>query len=169
MTKPPRSIVVMGISGSGKTTVGRALADRLGWEFGEADDHHPAANVEKMSAGIPLDDDDRHPWLVELQDWIGERQRAGRPAVLACSALKRSYRDILRTGNEAICFVHVAVPRAVLEARLSTRTGHYMPASLLDSQLGALEPLEEDEGGHTLPGTEDPADVVDEIVAALPR
>jgi gluconokinase len=164
----PTAVVVMGVSGSGKTTVAVELARRLGWEFAEGDDHHPAANVEKMRAGTPLDDADREPWLRGLAGWIAERERAGTSCVLTCSALKRSYRDLLRQGNDSVFFTHVEVPETVLAERLAQRTDHYMPPSLLTSQLASLEPLQDDEPGVTVPGTGEPADVVDTIVAALP-
>ena len=163
------AVVVMGVSGSGKTTVAVDLARRLGWEFAEGDDHHPAANVEKMRAGIPLDDADREPWLRDLAAWIAEREQAGTSCVLTCSALKRSYRDLLRTGNESVFFAYVDVPEAVLAERLAQRQGHYMPPSLLTSQLAALEPLQDDEPGITVSGTAEPGEVVEAIVAALPR
>ena len=165
----PTAVVVMGVSGSGKTTVAVELARRLGWEFAEGDDHHPAANVEKMRSGVPLDDADREPWLRTLAGWIAERERAGASCVLTCSALRRSYRDLLRTGNTSVFFAHVDVPERVLVERVTARTGHYMPPSLLTSQLATLEPLQQDEPGVTVPGTGDPASVVDAIVAALPR
>jgi gluconokinase len=165
----PTAVVVMGVSGSGKTTVALELARRLGWEFAEGDDHHPPENVEKMRAGTPLSDVDREPWLRGLAVWIAEREQAGTPCVLTCSALRRSYRDLLRQGNASVFFAHVDVPRAVLAERVAGRTGHYMPASLLTSQLATLEPLQGDEPGITVPGTGDPAAVVGAIVAALPR
>jgi gluconokinase len=166
---PATTVVVMGVSGSGKTTVAVDLARRLGWEFAEGDEHHPPANVEKMRAGIPLDDADRDPWLRELARWIGEHERADTSCVLTCSALKRSYRDLLREGNDSVWFAHVDVPEAVLAERLAARTGHYMPTSLLGSQLATLEPLDDDEPGLTVPGTGAPGDVVDAVVAALER
>jgi gluconokinase len=169
MTPLPTSIVVMGVSGSGKTTVATQLADRLGWEFGEGDDHHPPANVEKMRSGIPLDDDDRRPWLLDLAAWIKAHEAAGTSCVLTCSALKRSYRDLLRTGNESVWFVHVDVPEDVLADRLGSRTGHYMPASLLRSQLDTLEPLQADEPGIAVPGQGGVDQVIDAILEVLTR
>jgi carbohydrate kinase (thermoresistant glucokinase family) len=169
MANGPTSVVVMGVSGSGKTTIAEALADRLGWEFTEGDSHHPPANVEKMRAGVPLDDADRAPWLAQLASWIGEREAAGRSVVLTCSALKRTYRDRLRAGNDSLWFVHVDVPEAELTRRMAARTGHYMPASLLGSQLAALEPLGPDEPGVTVPGTGDPSEVTDAVLATLTR
>jgi gluconokinase len=163
----PTVVVVMGVSGSGKTTVAVELAQRLGWEFAEGDDHHPRENVAKMRSGIPLDDADRAPWLADLAGWIARHEAAGRSAVLTCSALKRAYRDRLREGNEAVWFAHVDVPERVLAERLAARTGHYMPPSLLSSQLAALEPLAEEEPGVTVPGTGSPGDVVDTLVETL--
>jgi gluconokinase len=169
MGNGPTAVVVMGVSGSGKTTIAESLAERLGWEFTEGDSHHPPANVEKMRAGIPLDDDDRAPWLDQLAGWIAEREEAGKSVVLTCSALKRRYRDRLREGNDSVWFVHVDVPKDELARRMAARTGHYMPASLLDSQLAALEPLGVDEPGVTVSGTGDPPAVTDAVLAALPK
>lgn len=163
------TVVVMGVSGSGKTTVAEALAERLGWEFAEGDDFHPRANVEKMASGQPLDDDDRWPWLRTIAGWIDQREATGRSVVVTCSALKRSYRDLLREGRPSVWFAHVTVDRAVLGERLGARKGHYMPASLLDSQLATLEPLAPDEPGAAISGAAAPDEVVDELVAALPR
>ncbi len=169
MTPPATSIVVMGVSGSGKTTVAVELARRLTWQFTEGDDHHPAANIAAMSAGVPLTDDDRRPWLHRLAAWIGEHETAGRSCVLTCSALKRSYRDLLRDGHDSVWFVHVTVPEDVLTERVTSRTGHYMPPSLVASQLATLEPLTDDEPGITLPGTGSPDEVVDAVVRTLAR
>jgi gluconokinase len=148
----PTTIVVMGVSGSGKSTVAAGLVDRLGWGFAEGDDFHPRANVEKMRNGQPLDDDDRRPWLRTLAAWIGEQEEAGKSVVVTCSALKRSYRDLLRDGHPSVWFAHVDVPREVLADRLAQRQGHYMPPSLLDSQLATLERLGDDEPGDVIAG-----------------
>ncbi len=148
---------------------GKAVADALGGEFAEGDEFHPRANVEKMAAGHPLDDDDRWPWLRTIGAWIDQREATGRSVVVTCSALKRSYRDLLREGRPSVWFAHVTVDAEVLRARLRERKGHYMPASLLDSQLATLERLGDDEPGITVPGTGEPGEVVDAVLAALPR
>lgn len=164
---PATAVVVMGVSGSGKTTLAVAAAERLDWPFAEGDDFHPAANVEKMRSGRPLDDEDRWPWLEALAEWIGTHDDAGSGVVVTCSALKRSYRDLLRRGHPSVWFVHVTVTRATLERRLQQRQGHYMPPSLLASQLASLEPLEPDEPGITLPGDGPSDEVLDELLSAL--
>jgi gluconokinase len=164
---PTTSIVVMGVSGSGKSTVAEGLVDRLGWEFAEGDDFHPPANVAKMRAGTPLDDDDRWPWLRTLAAWIGEREQAGRSVVVTCSALRRSYRDVLRDGHPSVWFAHVTADADLLRERVERRTGHYMPSSLLDSQLATLQPLQEDEPGASISGTGSPDAVVGELLAVL--
>jgi gluconokinase len=161
------SIVVMGVSGSGKSTVADGLVQRLGWEFAEGDEFHPPENVAKMRAGTPLDDEDRWPWLRRLADWIGEHERSGGSVVVTCSALKRSYRDLLRDGHPSVWFAHVTVDAKLLRQRLEERSGHYMPPALLDSQLAALEPLEDDEPGAAISGGGEPADVVDDLLTAL--
>jgi gluconokinase len=132
-------IVLMGVSGTGKTEVGTRLARALGAEFVEGDDYHPPANVEKMRSGVPLDDADRQPWLATLSREIGTWLDAGKTVVLACSALKRRYRDILNAGRAGVRFVHLKGPEALIRSRLDHRRGHYMPPSLLDSQFAALE------------------------------
>jgi len=140
MNAPPTAVVVMGVSGCGKTEVGRRLAQRLGAEFIDADDLHPPANVEKMRQGIPLDDADRAPWLALLNARMREDIAAGRPVVLACSALKQRYRESLADRLPGLRFVHLAGSRELIAQRLAARRHHYMPASLLDSQFTALEP-----------------------------
>ena len=166
-TRPSTSIVVMGVSGSGKTTVAVELARRLGWQFAEGDDLHPAANVAKMTAGTPLTDEDRWPWLRAVAGWIDEQEQAGHPGVITCSALKRSYRELLREENPSVWFAHVHVPAEVLRARLSARTGHFMPPSLLDSQLAALQPLEADEPGRQVAGDGSVEETVTSLLDAL--
>jgi carbohydrate kinase (thermoresistant glucokinase family) len=141
-------LVVMGVSGSGKSTVAGVLAGRLGWPLEEGDDLHPPENVAKMAAGHPLDDDDRAPWLRRIREWMEEREEAGENGIVTCSALKRRYRDVLRDGD--VVFVHLAGSREQLLARLTARQGHFMPASLLDSQLADLEPPGADERALTI-------------------
>jgi gluconokinase len=163
----PTTIVVMGVSGSGKSTVAAGLVDRLGWGFAEGDDFHPRANVEKMRSGRPLDDDDRWPWLRTLAAWIGEHERAGKSVVVTCSALKRSYRDLLCDGHPSVWFAHVTADADLLRERVEGRTGHYMPSSLLESQLATLQPLQDDEPGASISAAGSPDDVVDALLAAL--
>lgn len=161
------SIVVMGVSGSGKSTVALGLVERLGWKFAEGDDFHPESNVEKMRSGQPLDDEDRWPWLRSLAAWIGEHEQAGTPVVVTCSALKRSYRDLLRDGHPSVWFAHVTVDADLLRERVRQRTGHYMPSSLLESQLATLQPLGDDEPGTSVSGSGTPGAVVDDVLARL--
>lgn len=132
------AVIVMGVSGSGKTTIGAALAGRLGWAFADADDYHPAANREKMSRGIPLTDEDRVPWLEALHEVIGDHVRRGKPVVLACSALKESYRRILIGDLEGVRIVFAQGSRELIAERMRARQ-HFMPVALLDSQFAALE------------------------------
>jgi gluconokinase len=136
-------LVLMGVSGCGKSTVAGLVAGRLGWPLAEGDDLHPAANVAKMASGHPLDDEDRWPWLARIREWMDEREAAGESGIVTCSALKRRYRDVLRDGE--VVFVHLHGTREQLLARLTARQGHFMPESLLDSQLADLEPPGEDE------------------------
>ena len=164
---PPTVAVVMGVSGSGKSTVGAALAARLGWDFGEGDELHPPDNVAKMAAGRPLDDADRWPWLHRVRQWIGARLDTGRSGVVSCSALRRGYRDVLR--RDGVVFVYLAGSAEVLGDRLAHRSGHFMPATLLSSQLATLEPPGADERAITVPITDPPAAQVAAIVHALGR
>ncbi|MFC6085618.1 gluconokinase [Sphaerisporangium aureirubrum] len=154
----------MGVSGSGKTTVGRALAARLGLPFADADDFHSPANVAKMAAGIPLQDADRLPWLRAVGEWLAGR--AGTGAVSACSALRRGYRDVLREAAPAVFFVHLHGDPEVVRRRVAGRQGHFMPASLVDSQYAALEPLEPDENGVVLDFSRDTGHLVEDFLAA---
>jgi gluconokinase len=135
----------MGVSGSGKSTVGAAVAQRLRVPFADADDFHPAANIAKMTAGEPLNDDDRRPWLETIGDWLAERCGSG--GVMSCSALKRTYRDQLRLHCPDVEFLHLVGTPEVIGRRQASRPGHFMPPSLLKSQFDTLEPLESDERG----------------------
>jgi gluconokinase len=141
-------LVLMGVSGCGKSTVAGVLAGRLHWPFAEGDELHPAINVAKMAAGHPLDDEDRWSWLGRIREWIDAREAAGESGIVTCSALKRRYRDVLRDGE--VVFVHLHGTREQLLARLTARQGHFMPATLLDSQLAALEPPGDDERAITI-------------------
>ena len=162
-----RHVVVMGVSGSGKTTIARGIAERLGWDWLEGDDLHPPANVAKMAAGTPLTDEDRWPWLEAIGRWIDARARAGASATITCSALKRAYRDRLDQGRPSVLFCHVQVDVHVIAERVEHRRGHYMPPSLLPSQLATLEPLAVDEPGFTVAGDADPETTVGEALRRL--
>jgi gluconokinase len=141
-------LVIMGVSGSGKSTLARVLAARLGWDLAEGDDLHPPANVAKMAAGHPLDDEDRQPWLAAVAAWMRAHTESGRPGIITCSALTRRYRDVLR--GDRVVFVHLAGTREQIAARLAERRSHFMPADLLDSQFAALEPPDPDEAAITV-------------------
>jgi gluconokinase len=160
----PRHLVVMGVSGSGKTTIAKRLAAELGHEFADADDFHPAVNVAKMARGEALTDADREPWLRTLAAWIAQREDLGHSTVLACSALKRRYRDALRSAAPRLVFAHLDAPRKKLLRRLQHREGHYMPATLLASQLATLEPLGPDESGVTLDAAAPPEEIVENLL-----
>lgn len=164
--RPARILAVMGVSSSGKTSVGRLLADEIGAAFLEGDDYHPESNVEKMHAGHPLTDEDRWPWLAALSDALREGAAADGKAVAACSALKRSYRDfMIEKAGEPILFVYLKGAKPLIAERIRQRKGHFMPASLLDSQFATLEEPEPDENVLTV-GIEPP---VEEIVAEILR
>ena len=156
--------VVMGVSGCGKSRIGAMLATALGIPFIEGDAFHSDANVAKMSAGSALTDDDRREWLLALRDKLAARQGG---AVLSCSSLKRAYRDLLRGAGGDVRFVHLAGARSLLEQRVSNRPGHYMPPSLLDSQLRTLEPLQPDEAGITLDIGDTPEQLLAQILASI--
>ena len=132
-------LIVMGVAGCGKTTIGKALAARLGWDFFDADGFHPPANVAKMAAGIPLDDEDRAPWLAALHGLLAKTLQAGRHPVLACSALKQHYRETLLAGNDGVRVVYLRGNYEVILARMNDRTDHYMKPGMLRSQFDALE------------------------------
>jgi gluconokinase len=160
-------VVVMGVSGSGKTTVGRGIAEAMEWEYAEGDEFHSEANVAKMASGTPLTDEDRWPWLQTIADWLGEHERTGRSAVVTCSALRRVYRDLLRGGSPLVRFCHVEADAELIRERIEHRLGHYMPPSLLPSQLAILEPLQPDEPGVVVPGTGTPEEIVLSALNAL--
>jgi gluconokinase len=166
-TSPPPVLVVMGVSGTGKSTVAGLLAAHLGWAMEEGDDLHPDANVDKMEQGIPLTDDDRWPWLDRVAGWIDEQARLGEPGIITCSALKRSYRDRLRRPN--VVFVHLAGTREAITRRMAARSGHFMPLSLLDSQLDTLEPPGPDEQVITVELDGTPQEEVAVVLHALGR
>jgi gluconokinase len=157
----------MGVAGSGKSSVMAALAARLGWPALEGDSLHPPANVAKMAAGLPLTDADRAPWLDAIGRWIDERVAERRSSLVTCSALRRSYRDALRRGRPSVWFVHLSTAPHVLAARMTRREGHFMPASLLDSQLATLEPLGSDEPGTSIETLAPPDVLADELIGAL--
>lgn len=158
--------IVMGVSGSGKSVIGAILARELGVEFVEGDTLHPPANVERMAAGIPLTDDDRRGWLLAIAARLREAKQAGVGLVVSCSALKRSYRDLLRSVAEAeLQFVYLAGSRALIAARLAQRRGHFMPPSLLDSQFAILEEPSQDERAWVCDIRETPDTIIADLVA----
>lgn len=161
------AIVVMGPAGVGKTTIAQRLCATLGWPFAEGDSFHPTASIDKMTRGIPLDDADRAPWLARIRDWITDQAAAGRNVVVTCSALKRHYRDTLREARADVRFVQLLADEKLVATRLSGRSGHFMPASLLASQFATLEALQADEAGIQLAANQ-PADaLVKRTIAAL--
>ena len=162
-----RHVVVMGVSGAGKTTVAKGISIATGLRFAEADEFHSECNVATMRSGVPLEDADRWPWLRELTAWLAACSADGVSTVLACSALKRSYRDVLRQGSPGLDFVHLDGTAEVIRERMSRRPGHYMPASLLDSQIAILEPLQPDESGLVLDVTLPPDELVSAAVSRL--
>jgi gluconokinase len=165
----PQHVVVMGVSGSGKTTIAGRLAAQLGFAFADADAFHAATSVAKMARGESLTDADREPWLQSLVAWTEGQHAAGRSTVLACSSLKRRYRDMLSAASARTFFVHLTAPRAVLLERMKHRQGHFMPAELLDSQLADLEPLTGDEPGITVDATATPAAIVAQTAEGVRR
>lgn len=163
--RTPHVVVVMGVAGTGKTTIGPLLAARLGVPYAEGDDFHPQANIAKMSAGHPLTDEDRWPWLDAIGNWA--HGRAGLGGVVSSSALKRSYRDRLRAAAPGVVFVHLTGDRALIEDRMAHRHGHFMPTALLDSQFATLQPLEADEAGVAVDVTGSPEQIAERAMTAL--
>lgn len=160
-----RLYVVMGVAGSGKSRIGAALAEALGIDFAEGDDYHPAENVARMSSGIPLTDGDRAGWLRALANRLGEARDAGTGLVMTCSALKRSYRDVLRAAASDVQFVFLEGDRALVAERLSGRRGHFMPPALLESQFATLEEPVPEEGAWVCDITDAPQNIVSALVA----
>jgi gluconokinase len=163
----PAVLVLMGVSGCGKTTVAQILSAHLGWPYEEGDALHPAANVAKMAAGHPLDDADRAPWLAKVADWVDERLDAGESGVITCSSLKRSYRALIGRRGAGVEFVYLHGSRELIAARLADRHGHYMPASLLDSQFATLEEPGPDEPALRVEIGEPPEAIAHDIIQAL--
>ena len=163
----PNVIVVMGVSGCGKSTVGARLAERLGWNFAEADLFHPPANIEKMRNGVPLDDDDRWPWLQSIAAWIDGARRGGRRGVVTCSALKRRYRALIVGERRDVALVYLKGDHDLIARRLAARSHEYMPASLLESQFEALEEPEADENPTVVSIDRTPDEMVASIMASL--
>ena len=158
-------VVVMGVSGSGKSTIASLLADRLGWRVADGDDFHPSRNIKKMTSGIPLADTDRVEWLAAVRAWIDERARNGTNAVISCSALTRNSRDVLRRPD--VVFVFLMVSKETLVERISGRCGHFMPLSLLESQLATLEPPFPDEMGIHVDAYSTPGEIVDWLIPVI--
>lgn len=168
-TSPPgvAAVIVMGVSGSGKSTAGALLASRLGWEFEDADWLHPAANIEKMHSGIPLTDEDRRPWLEAVAAWIDERRRSGGHGVVACSALRRRYRDVLIGDRTDVRLVYLKGGEELIARRIAARHEHFMPRSLLHSQFATLEEPGLDENPIVVSIEPRPNQIVAQILAAL--
>ena len=163
----PAAIIVMGVSGSGKSTIGALLAESLAWPFTDADGFHPPANVAKMASGRALTDDDRWPWLDAIAAHIGAARKAGQPVVIACSALRRAYRDRLRAGHNDLVFLHLAGSADVIATRQAARQGHFMPPSLMASQFATLEDPSEEADAITLSVTASPEAVVAAALKAI--
>ncbi|WP_026532695.1 gluconokinase [Arthrobacter sp. H41] len=167
MGTQPQHLIVMGISGSGKTTIATLLAEKLGWTFAEADEFHPVANISKMTAGTALTDEDRWPWLDVMRNWMTAKASDGESTVITCSALRRSYRDVLSEASGSVRFVHLEGDVDLILERMKTRSGHFMPQSLFPSQLSTLEPLQADEAGIKIINSGTPPEVVRSILERL--
>jgi gluconokinase len=162
-----RRYVVMGVSGCGKSEIGRRLAQRLGIAYIEGDEHHSPESIAKMAAGTPLNDNDRHQWLLVLQSLISQAAQRNQGLVLSCSALKRRYRDLLRVGDPALVFIYLHGDPALIASRMKQRTGHFMPQALLESQLRDLEALAADERAVRVDVAPSPEVIVDQIMEQL--
>ncbi|HEY9358086.1 MAG TPA: gluconokinase [Arthrobacter sp.] len=170
MQNPATHLVVMGVAGSGKSTIAAALSQQLGWACAEADEFHPQSNIEKMTQGIPLQDGDRWPWLQEIQDWMTTQASAGKSTVLTCSALKQTYRQLLSEAEGRVLFIHLDGGADLIGQRMQGREGHFMPPTLLPSQLATLEPLTDGElaaGSLRLDISLSPEEIVAAVIAAL--
>ncbi|WP_144674618.1 gluconokinase [Arthrobacter sp. U41] len=170
MQYPTTHLVVMGVAGSGKSTIAAALSQQLGWACAEADEFHPQTNIQKMSQGIPLQDEDRWPWLQQIQNWMTTQAKAGKSTVLTCSALKQRYRQLLAQAEGRVLFLHLHGEADLIGQRMQGREGHFMPPTLLPSQLATLEPLSDDElatGSLRLDISKSPEELVSTIVASL--
>lgn len=163
----PVVLVIMGVSGAGKSTAGENLAAEFGWPFRDADSFHPPENVRKMSAGIPLDDDDRWPWLAAIAAWIDERRANGQHGIVTCSALKRRYRDRLLAGRDDVRLVYLSGDIELIADRMGRRKNHFMPPALLESQFAALEEPAEDENPLIVSIHTTPRRVAEQILAQL--
>ena len=167
MSRSVEHLVLMGVSGCGKTTAALNLHNALGWPVAEADDFHPGANIDKMSRGVALTDEDRWPWLKSMRDWMSERATEDVKTIVTCSALKRSYRDLLSGAQGRVFFIHLLAQPDELQERMAHREGHFMPSSLLPSQFATLEPLSDDEDGVTVVSRATPEETFEAILAAL--
>ena len=167
MKQPVGHLVLMGVAGCGKTTAAINLHNALGRPVAEADDFHPEANIAKMSRGAPLTDEDRRPWLESLRAWMSEQADRGTRTIVTCSALKRSYRDLLAGAHGRVFFIHLVADEAALHERMGRREGHFMPPALLPSQFADLEPLADDEDGVTVTSRPAPEQTLGAILAAL--
>ncbi len=165
---PTTTVVLMGVSGVGKSSVAAELVAATGWVFLEGDELHSGQNRARMTAGKPLDDSRRAPWLRAITEWVGEREAAGENAVLTCSALRHRYRDTLRAGHPSVWFVHLTAPADEIERRMRARTGHFVPATLLASQLATIEPLEPAEPGVTVRASGEPRQVAAAVLRLMP-
>lgn len=161
----PSVLLLMGVAGSGKSTTAQLLAERLGWPFRDADSFHPPGNVEKMAAGTPLTDEDRWPWLYAIADWMDAVIAKGERGIVTCSALRRAYRDVLLTARPGVALIYLKGDKALIGERLAARVGHFMPATLLDSQFATLEEPGADERAYVIDVDATPEELAQAILA----